>query len=173
MIENNVIEVTGINNSGGRIFQVTGGPLDVTIRHNTAFTVSSTGTLGFVENVPLADQFDFRDNIISNGAFGFSGTGTGPGTGTLNAYFTNFTFTKNAIIGGFGTYPIGNFFPINEAAVGFVNFVGGNYTLAAGSPFRNAATDGKDLGADIAALVAAGGGGFVSGVPTPTNAKAQ
>ena len=173
LIENNVIEVTGLNGGQGRILQIINGPVDVTIRHNTAFTIP-TGTLSVSDNTTnKADQFDFRDNIVSAGEFGFIGTGTGPGTVTLNAFYTNYTFTKNAIIGGLGTYPAGNFFPANAAAVGFVNFAGGNYALATGSTFRNAATDGKDLGADIAALVAAGGGGLASGIPAPANAIAQ
>ena len=61
----------------------------------------------------------------------------------------------HAIIGGSNKYPDGNFFPLNNAAVGFVNFAAGDYRLAAGSAYRNAASDGKDLGADIAALNAA------------------
>ena len=173
LIENNVLEVTGTPSGQGRIFQTIGGPIDVTIRHNTAFTSSSgNSALGVAENTPKADQFDFRDNLVSNGVYGFFGTGTGAGTTSLDTWFTNYTFTKNAIIGGSGTYPAGNFFPTNIAAVGFVNFAGGNYTLTAGSAFRNAATDGKDIGADIAAVIAAGAGSLVSGIPAPVNLQA-
>ena len=171
LIENNILEVTKLNGADGRIFQFLSGPVDVTVRHNTAIITVAGGTAGFSENNPKADQFDFSDNIISRGSFGFTGTGTGEGNSTLNAFFTNVTFTKNAIIDGGNTYPAGNFFPVNTAAVGFVNFAGGNYTLSSGSTFRNAASDGKDLGADIAAVVAAGGGGLVSGVPAPSNAR--
>ena len=156
LVENNVIEVTRLGNADGRIFQITGGPIDVTIRHNTGFTPSTgNAVLSFTENPIKSDQFDFRDNILSNGVTGFDGTGTGTGINTLNRYFTNYTFTKNAIIGGSDKYPSGNFFPPNNAAVGFVNFAAGDYKLAAGSAYRNAASDGKDLGADIAALNAA------------------
>ena len=174
LVENNVIEVTRLNNSDGRIFQITSGPIDLTIRHNTAFVPSTGGAaLGFSENPIKADQFDFRDNLASNGVTGFDGTGSGTGTTTLTRYYTNYTFTNNAIIGGSGTYPAGNFFPANTTSVGFVNFASGNYTLAPASIFRNAATDGKDLGADIGALVAAGAGGVVSGLPAPVGVQAQ
>jgi hypothetical protein len=41
------------------------------------------------------------------------------------------------------------------AAVKFMDFKNGNYILAPSSPFKNAGTDGKDIGADIAGLNAA------------------
>jgi hypothetical protein len=43
-------------------------------------------------------------------------------------------------------------FPATPAAVGFVNFNngnGGNYALLPSSPYKNKATDGKDVGADM------------------------
>ncbi len=173
LIENNIFQVTRLNDADGRIVQFLSGPIDVTVRHNTGIITVAGGTAGFSENNPKADQFDFRDNIISSGSYGFIGTGTGEGNSTLTAFFTNFIFTKNVIISGGNTYPAGNFFPVNAAAVGFVNFAGGNYMLTAGSAFRNAASDGKDVGADIAAIVAAGAGATVSGLPAPANLQAQ
>jgi hypothetical protein len=50
------------------------------------------------------------------------------------------------------TWPTGNFFPTNAAAVQFVNYNngnGGDYHLLSTSPYKNAGTDGQDLGADI------------------------
>ena len=169
LIENNVIEVTSLNGADGRIFGIINGPIDTTIRHNTGFT---SGTLAFSENSPLADQFDFRDNIFSSGAYGFSGTGTGPGTSTLNSYFTNYTFNSNVVIGGSGaSYPAGNFFPGSTADVGFVNYTGGNYALSTASAYKNAATDGKDIGADIFALTSALAGGTGALPASPTNLR--
>ena len=175
LIENNILEVTRLNNSDGRIFQFLNGPVDVTVRHNTGIITVAGGTTSVTESyVNKVDRFDFNDNLVSVGSYGFIGAGTGPGIATLTTFFTNYTFTKNALIGddfGGGLYPAGNFSPLTPAAVGFVNYAGGNYTLSSGSTFRNAASDGKDLGADIAAVVAAGGGGLVSGVPAPSNAR--
>ena len=176
LIENNIIEVTGLRSADNRIFQFLRGAVDITVRHNTGILFAG-GAFGLAVNAPKSDQFDFRDNLLANGSYGFFGQGTAQGIPTLDAYFTNYTFTNNAIIGPFsgGTccYPPNTFFPINTAAVGFVNFAGGNYTLTAGSPFRSAASDGKDIGADIAAVVAAGAGATVSGLPAPTSLQAQ
>jgi hypothetical protein len=155
LIENNEFSVTALQGATGRIVQVTGGPVDVTIRHNTAFTVPG-GTLAMSENRVLATRFDFRDNIMSRGGYGFIGTGTGEGTRTLNAFYTDYTFVNNAIIGGAAQdYPAGNMGPANMKAVGFVDSASENYRLAPSSPYKGAASDGKDLGADIDAIDAA------------------
>jgi hypothetical protein len=53
------------------------------------------------------------------------------------------------------TWPTGNYFPLNTAAVKFVSYnngIGGNYQLQSTSPYKNAATDGKDMGADIVTI---------------------
>ena len=152
LIEHNLIVVTRLQNADGRIFQVIGGPVDLTIRHNTGLITVAGGTTAFSDNSPKADQFDFRDNLLSNGSYGFLGTGTGPGTSTLNTYFSNYTFQMNALIAGGGTYPVGNYFPTSNAAVGFVDYAGGNYRLALQSALKGAASDGTDVGADIDAL---------------------
>jgi hypothetical protein len=73
----------------------------------------------------------------------------------LAACFSPFTMTHNALIGGTGTWPAGNYLPASAAAVRFVNYNnanGGNYKLLSTSPYHNAGTDGKDLGADITAV---------------------
>jgi hypothetical protein len=155
LIENNLFTVTAMQGATGRIVQVVNGPVDVTIRHNTAMTVPG-GTLGFSENKVAASQFDFSDNIMSRGQYGFIGSGTGEGVPTLNAFYTGYAFAKNAIIGGGnGSYPAGNMFPANMKAVGFVNSSSGNYRLSATSPYKGAASDGTDLGANIDAIEAA------------------
>ena len=56
------------------------------------------------------------------------------------------------------SWPAGNFFPPNSDAVGFVHYQdggGGDYQLHANSPYANAGTDGRDLGADMVGLQAA------------------
>ena len=59
--------------------------------------------------------------------------------------------TRNVLAGGTASrYPAGNFFPTVSAwQAGFVDYAGGDYRLSASSPYRNAATDGTDLGADV------------------------
>jgi len=56
-------------------------------------------------------------------------------------------------------YPPGNFFPSeSELYASFVDANAGNYQLLSSSPFKNAGTDGRDIGVDWAALVTAAGG---------------
>lgn len=154
-ITDNLIHVTGLNGSAGRLFQIIRGPSDVSIEHNTGFL---TVSVVFAENNPRADQFVFRNNLTTYGQYGVAGTGTGLGTPTLNAYFSNWLFTKNVLIGGSASasaYPAGNFFPTDLNSVGFVDHLNGNYRLSASSPYKNAGTDGQDIGADFDALNAA------------------
>lgn len=124
---------------------------DVEINHNTivdnskmTFTHSGEHT-GFV----------FTNNITDKGSFGFKGTGAAEGTATLDAFHNGdaYTFTANMIIAASsGSYPSGNFFPADDAAVKYVNLAGGDYKLASDSPGFETGTDGNDVGADIATL---------------------
>ena len=115
---------------------------------------SVTGIMN-AENTPPSEGFVFTNNIVNFGTYGFAGTGTAGGISTLDAWFANYTFVRNAIlrIGEDGTnpskYPNGNFFPIDISEVGFANSAGGDYRLVSSSRYRNAGTDGKDLGANI------------------------
>ena len=78
---------------------------------------------------------------------------------------SGYTFVDNALIGtstvgsfSLGNWPVGNTFPVSSSTVQFVNFHGGNggdYHLLSSSPYKNAGSDGKDLGADINAIVTA------------------
>ena len=47
------------------------------------------------------------------------------------------------------SYPAGNSYPSTWQDVGFVNFAGGDYHLAAGSPYKGKGTNGTDPGANI------------------------
>lgn len=164
LIENNLMDVTCLDsNPQGRIFTITNGPEFVQIKHNTVFTVAGTGTAGVSDNDPKALHFIFQDNIITSGLYGWFGTAVGDGTACLNAFYYDYTFTKNALIGGtsgnFTSPATGNYFPANLAAVGFTDtsgaFTANNYALTVGSTYHNAASDGTDVGCDIAALNAA------------------
>src|SRR6266568_679917 len=183
LIENNLLLIQNINNEDHRIMAFLNaaalsgaGPNNVTVRHNTGLILSvgsgGAGATAMSEMFGVkADLFDFRDNLLSNGGYGFSGTGTNAGTATLDAYYTNYTFTQNAIIGGSGTYPANNFFPSNNAAIAFVDFAGGNYALTSASPLHNAASDGTDVGANIALITAAISG--ASSLVAPRNLRVQ
>lgn len=137
----------------GRLFQLISGPFDVTIEHNTAF---QTNHIAMVDGETPAIGFVFRNNLMPNNQYGFFGSGRGTGTEALGYYFPNSVFTKNVIVGGnISYYPANNFFPATIGSVGFVDFDAKNYRLNPSSPYKNAGTDGKDIGCDFDVLNAA------------------
>jgi len=42
----------------------------------------------------------------------------------------------------------GNNYPSSEVNIGYVNLAAGDYRLASTSPYKGAASDGKDIGID-------------------------
>jgi hypothetical protein len=133
---------------GGRFLQIASNAIDFTIDHNTSLQTStsivaySTPNIGFV----------YTNNIIP---YNISGTSVGSNDIAIAYYFPDGVFTKNALVGTlsstFSNHP-NNFFPASLDAVGFVDRLGGDYHLAATSPYKGAATDGRDVGANIEAL---------------------
>ncbi len=141
----------GVWGGGGVLFQILDGAADVVIEHNTGI---HTGNLVAAEGRPNSG-FVFRDNVGFQNRYGIVGAGTAPGTASLVAFFPDAVVRRNVIIGGSVVpYPPDNFFPSSVDAVGFVDSSVGNYLLGPGSPYKGAATDGKDVGADIAAIKA-------------------
>jgi len=138
----------------------------VWINHVTAFQPGVLLNLGDDTTVnPKMNDFMFTNNIVNAGTSPTKTTGGGPAncayypapTTSLPACFRTYSFTRNAIIAtppNFppSEYPSGNSFPGSATAVDFVNYNGGDYQLQASSPYKNAATDGKDLGADVNAI---------------------
>lgn len=167
LVANNVFEdVSGVNWGGyGRLLQVLDGAANITIDHNTAFqsgeiiVASGTATTGFT----------FTNIITPNNQYGVAGDNNyGNPMGALSTYFPSSVFRRNAIQGGNSSqYPADNFFPSTMSAVGFVNQSGGDYHLASSSPYKNAGTDGKDLGADIDSVNSATAGA-INGTTNPT-----
>jgi len=153
LIQNNVLNVTNLGMGGnGRLFQVLNGPTDVIFDHNTGFC---TNAYMVCDGSPKTDFFVFKNNLVSHANYGFIGTGTALANTTLAMYFNpNWEVTHNADIGGSANgYPMGNFFPANTSAVGFVNYAAGDYRLTVSSPYKNLGTDGKDLSADIDSIL--------------------
>jgi hypothetical protein len=152
-IRNNLFEDIGSARwgGGGRLFQLVAQADDVVIEHNTAL---HTGNIVTTEQGPHTG-FVYRDNIAAHNDYGIIGTGTPPGFPTLSAYFPDVVIRRNVIAGGqAGAYPQDNFFPSSLAEVGFVDLAGGDFRLGPKSPFRRAATDGKDVGVDFDELAA-------------------
>jgi hypothetical protein len=128
----------------------------------------------FRNNLVGSGDYGFRGVPIGGGNKGCAGPDGA--LGALERCFSNsWAFTSNVIVYDSrkptptgDPYPksphcgalksCSQFFPKNWKAVGFVNFNdgnGGNYHLLPSSPYHNAGTDGKDIGANMDALDAA------------------
>lgn len=154
-IKNNLFEdINSVAWGGyGRLFQVLNKTEAVNISHNTGFQTDITlFSDGWVPNT----GFYFENNLAPHNTYGIFGSSVGTGTPALSYYFPGSLVAGNLLSSGpASSYPAGNFFPASIRDAGFVNMGGGDYHLAAASPYRNAATDGRPVGADIDAVLAA------------------
>jgi hypothetical protein len=152
LIQNNLIEVTGLAGADGRAFQFVDGGGDYTINHNTIIDTGTGATdiaMAATQSLPVKN-FVFTNNLATPTRYGFFGANAGTGTAALNADFSNWTFQKNALTGeGATSYPAGNFFPTAIADIQFENYATADYSLATTSPYKKAATDGQDIGAEL------------------------
>ena len=137
---------------------------DVTINHITGFGDTRLMSTGDTTPVKMSN-INFTNNLVKAGS-GFPVINTGGGAAScqtddvpidmFNSCWFPYSFDFNAVIGPDRDkptqWPNGNFFPANVAAVQFTNYAGGNYQLLPTSPYHNAGSDGKDLGADIVTL---------------------
>lgn len=136
-------------------------PANIVIDHNTIQSPNlySVAFFGDSYNTNYVTPFIFTNNVQPHGEYGIGGSNAGEGTAGLNAYCGpgGYTVTANVLenaSGNPGGYPNGNFFPKDWSTV-FVNYDQGDYHILPSGPYNNAGTDGKDLGADIDALVSA------------------
>ncbi|MCW5978220.1 MAG: hypothetical protein KIT09_09095 [Bryobacteraceae bacterium] len=164
LIKDNLFEDIDYTRWGGdgRAFQVLAGSKDVTIDHNTVITNNLRALILF-DGEP-SQGFVYRNNIALHGTNGVMGSGKAIGIGTLSYYAPGYVFLKNVLVGAASrasSYPADNYFPAGWADVKFVDFAKGNYRLGTQSPYIKAGTDGKDLGADIEAVLAATAGAAV------------
>jgi hypothetical protein len=163
-IANNVFDKMGLFDA----FILLNAPNGVQIIHNTVFKTGNAITMDADPGTPKGTGLVIRDNLFSEGGYGVFGSGIGEGTPGIDGYFSGYIFAKNNLAGRESfMYPSGTSVVLT-AQVGFTDFVNGNYRLASGSPFKNAGTDGKDLGVDMDALLAAQNGTTPVPNPTPT-----
>jgi hypothetical protein len=164
LLENNLIygNTSYFLNSGNF---GSGAVTDFTIRHNT---VIGDGTVFLEGSTPVVNGWTVYDNIMTLG-YGVAGTGTGAGLPTVTVWTQNYDWNNNVIVGAGGfTYGENSQFhgfrySANNGSVGFTNSSLTNvsdFLLTSSSPYKNAGTDGKDIGADINAILAA-----MSGLP--------
>jgi hypothetical protein len=166
-IRNNLFEDLSRAGWGGNgNFLIINGAKDVTVEHNTVLHAGNVMTAAVA---PTAG-FVFRNNLMAHNDYGIFGDAVGYGTPAISQYFPGGVFERNLIAGAPDwRYPAGNFYPASLDEARFVNRAARNYRLASDSPYRNAGTDGKDLGCDFDALAAAlGGGAAPAPAPSPT-----
>lgn len=143
----------------------------VTINHITAVPVTNNHLATLQNNLsnPVMSGFNFTNNLMMAGRYPVWTAGGGASNCafsnipviSLGKCFVPYSFSSNAIIGSpapfpASKWPLGNYFPANEGAVEFTNYNngnGGDYHLLPSSPFKNKGTDGKDLGADMDAVM--------------------
>lgn len=149
-ISNNLFDDIGGSQWGrnGAFFQVADTP-DVLVDHNT---VMHSGNVITAYGGPSINFF-FTNNILRHNEYGVIGDGIGSGNPALKQYFPAAIFSKNVLVGGQkGSYPVGNFFPGTLGEVGYVEHTKSNFRLASTSQYKNAGSDGRDLGCDFDAL---------------------
>ncbi len=141
----------------------------VSINHVTGFPDPESHVLDigniYYTSAPMYG-FVFTNNMVGTGRYPVWNTG---GTGscsyadvpltTLQKCFTTYTFANNALVDNPSAFPVSvwpanNLYPQSGNA-GFMDYSAGNYELVTGSLYKNKGTDGKDLGADVAAVAAA------------------
>jgi uncharacterized protein YjdB len=183
-IRNNV--VIGLDNpavgGNGRIFQISDAIQYLVIEHNTAFSPSNSSFL-WGGNLPLSNHI-VRNNLVGGGQYQiFSVWGQGQiAWDHASGGSTSSTFAGNvvAMFSG-GTMIPGNY---GTASFDWLGLVGGSaaaYSVSASvtdlgllpsSGYAKKGTDGKDPGADVAAVAAATGGVTSASATAVANAVA-
>jgi hypothetical protein len=166
-LSNNLIQ--NINVAGfegtGRSLMLLEDPADVTIVHNTIpITTNSAITFGGSTDMPTI-RLVVRDNIFDGGTYGILGDATGIGIASWKVWAPDGTFNNNVLVmkeTSGQPFPDNNFYPTAISDVGFEGFGSGDFRLSLLSPFKNKASDGRDIGVDMDILMAA-----VSGVVVP------
>jgi len=153
LIQHNLFDdISGATWGGnGRLFTAANGAVNVTFDHNTGF---EDGAFLYLTQLPEV-AFTYSNNLMPNAQYGLL-CDAALGLTCITSLLPGSLITANAVVGGSALlYPIGNFFPAALSSVGFVDLAGGNYQLSGSSPYKGAGTDGKDVGVDWNALMAA------------------
>jgi len=154
-IRNNLFDdVSGTNWGGyGRFVTVGAGAQNVVIDHNTVMQDGWCALYGY--GAPMTG-FVFTNNIVPDWSWAIMGDSSSPGNATIATFFPGGVFRDGIFAGSNpSVYPPNNYYPPSLSAVGFIDLAGGNYRLSSTSPYRNAATDGTDVGCNIDAVNAA------------------
>jgi hypothetical protein len=154
LVQNNVftdINSTTWNGSGEAILALSSGGVtgqsanNILFDHNSFFASNYCLNLdGLPGKIVL---FQWTNQMCDQGKYGLYGSGEG--AIAFTNYMQTSIYNDNVMLSASGnptaTYPSGTFWNTTSGA-GFTSYAGGNYQLTSGSPYRNAATDGKDIG---------------------------
>ena len=169
---------TGGTGIGGNFLYMTHGPLRAHFDHNTIINSRTTSIVDTPE-YPTSG-FRFTNNIVGHNRYGVW-SDVGAGNPTFTKYFSDpgHAFTKNVLVDVYYSYRNnytsrpGNFLLVGPSSlasnpalwdnVGFTNRAARDYRLTASSPYKNAGSDGKDVGANVD-LINMATAGAVSGV---------
>jgi hypothetical protein len=158
------------NSSATYEIEITTNIADVTVDHLTEVSRGGASQAGCVLVGPATNPTVTNSIFATQGTYGMKGSNFNEGIPSINGWWVNPTIDRNVLVGGSSStnYPPTQYFPANEAAVGYVDLNGGTLlglALDPSSPYYNAATDGGPIGADVAA-VAARVAGVLTGTPT-------
>jgi len=140
---------------------------DLVIDHITLPRTTNLNALFIAgSQTPAWQNVTVSNSILATGTYQAVGTGTGSSdcsngwdpqnpTKVMNACWTPYALSTNVMLSGFGTWPTNNWSdtPTGVQFVNYNNGVGGNYQLAASSPYLNKGSDGKDVGADVSQIL--------------------
>jgi hypothetical protein len=152
LIQDNIFEDIDPSWGNWGDFAMLGSYLEyVTFNHNTIF---HKRVIVFFSGDPVTG-FVYKNNISAHG-LGLAGNGRGSGIPALNVFAPGFIVQKNVMAGGSShIYPSTNYFPASLNEVLFTNISSSNYLEAVINSSPLLGTDGKALGADIAAVTVA------------------
>jgi hypothetical protein len=139
-------------------FYTNGGIGTNEFSHNTIIETTRQNAAVFHSLTPM-DGFVFQDNIVYVGQYGPYNCQVPPTSydacwpsGRVidhNVLINDSIEQSNAVVAAKAT---GDFVVSTASDVGFVNFASGNYGLAPGSAYKNAGSDGTDIGVSCALL---------------------
>ena len=131
-------------------------PRDIIVDHNTIDADGSTVLYAYGGTASAPRQitgFQFTNNATRHSTYGINGADSAFGFPALTTFFPGALVTGNWLQGGpAARYPEGNFFA-GAFAEGFVDAAAADYRAAAGGPLAGRASDGTDIGADVATLL--------------------
>jgi len=182
LLEDIRLEYAGPGTGNGLLFRFLGNerflpPREVSIQHNTGLTDGGILQILSSPQAPLAN-FVFQDNLLSNGRVAISGCRGSFGTFVLEDCARGFVFVNNVIVDSGGDFPKSNasykkgkdkklnLYPKKWRDVGFAGpgeSGAADYRLcsapsqpaaacSSASPYASAATDSKDVGADVSKI---------------------